>query len=273
MASNGPAPRTKTTAPNETTKIALHNETELYVVANGINARVWGPPMWDMMMFVALTADENRSDGEMSKWCEKWFMLQTACLPCGPCRRYYTECFVRFVVERRHSSMSWVRWLCSIHNVIEAKIRRVAPASNKSHYNMLHRMHVNGDTPLSATQVCSQFMLQAFRLQIAKMGTGGVAVHRDTRALYRSILLFCHIAQTARPRLSRALQTAVASMQHLTDGKVPEPDELLALLMIAQRSLGETRPFSTHERLSRIQTALLGTADFVSTHYLGIDCI
>ena len=93
------------------------------------NPSVWGPPTWTSMhIFAARFPEYFESEKhfvEVQRKYSTYFDSLKEVLPCGPCRRDYTQLLEEYPVEKAAISRYHLsRWVWNIHNIVNRKLRK-----------------------------------------------------------------------------------------------------------------------------------------------------
>lgn len=221
-----------------------------------INATVWGPGMWQLIIFVADIADTAMlRNKELEKRCEQWFVTLTQALPCDPCRLFYSTMLLRFQQEKRaNPGMSWVRWVCSIYEIIETKLCLRTCKQPRTHFQMLMRTHVTGHA-ISNSYIMTLLMLMAWRIRFEEDSD----VRTD--ALYRNIALLGYIMRGRRPALSSAL------LRHWDRAVSQSCNEAFAILFFSRAQLEDSPAESFEEAVYAAKQCCETTKDWTRRHY------
>ena len=88
---------------------------------NGFQTRVWGPPGWVFLHFIALNYDEKRSNRYF-----QFFNSLKHVLPCGKCRDNYTKIItsgplkLKMNILKSRKTLNY--WLFKVHNKVQRDI-------------------------------------------------------------------------------------------------------------------------------------------------------
>lgn len=142
------------------------------------DVNIWARGQWDLMLLVAFLADDaqkhnNTSSHKLSatyKLGVSFFALQTQCLACEPCRKYYSHHFIGFHEARKgNQTLSLVNFTHTMNRFVQAKISGGSgqPLCNNTNGNVLQLRRrydaLGGGVLLSNEQIIMVFILQVLQ--------------------------------------------------------------------------------------------------------------
>lgn len=93
---------------------------------NGFQTKVWGPMLWVVLHLISLNYPMNPTS-QQKKDYRRFFLLLRRVLPCGACRKSYTDFVVRnpktrITLGAFESRVTLSRWLFVLHNAVNEKL-------------------------------------------------------------------------------------------------------------------------------------------------------
>ena len=95
-----------------------------------MDPNVWGPPMWDLLFFIALKSDLDTNITEI----QMLFSLLAYVLPCSSCRKHYSM-YKQEVPPttsiKKSNKLSAAQWLWTIHDMVNQNLGKICISFDK----------------------------------------------------------------------------------------------------------------------------------------------
>jgi hypothetical protein len=107
---------------------------------DNVNPKVFGPPMWKVLYYIAFSYPDNPSYDIRKKFCDFYSSIKYI-LPCEKCRVHYMQHFKKNPVDKHlDNKESLLRWLVSLNSAVNKSLGKPEIFYNQKYNQILNEL-------------------------------------------------------------------------------------------------------------------------------------
>lgn len=198
---------------------------------SGADQHTWGHDTWEIFLLVCDIVDKAKATKspdleEVCALAESFFLFMTQCIPCPPCRDFYSF-NILLMPKFCEEGVSARTWLYNLRTVIDTKVKAssgkdisVALDEPSSVFALLKRTEIAG-VSISNQAILRQFMIMAIRNE--RLEAGGLETSTiETRnySLFMALCTLSAITRSRRKKFSKCLIKTLSEVEGWTGSAI-----------------------------------------------------